>query len=116
MDPTPVPKVSVIITCYDLGRYLDEAVASVLAQTYQDFEIVIVDDGSTDPATQALLADYRRPKTRVIRPAHKGVMAARNLAIASATGEFLCALDADDRLRPTYFEKAIAKFDADPDL
>ena len=80
------PTVSVIIPCYNLGQYLDEAVQSVLAQTYQDFEIVIVDDGSTDPVTRALLAGYRRPRTRVIQIAHAGVSEARNVAIAHSAG------------------------------
>ncbi|MBZ5560745.1 MAG: glycosyltransferase, partial [Acidobacteriia bacterium] len=110
------PRVSVIIPCYNLGAYLDEAVESVLAQTCQDFEIVIVDDGSTDPDTRALLADYRRPKTRVIRIAHAGVSEARNVAIANATGQYLCALDADDRLEPTYIEKALRILDEDPSI
>jgi glycosyltransferase involved in cell wall biosynthesis len=110
------PRVSVLITCYDLGQYLDEAVDSVLSQTYQDFEIVIVDDGSTDPATRALLVGYRRPRTRVIHAQHGGVSAARNLAIANSSGAYLCALDADDRLEPTYFEKAVARLDADPSI
>jgi hypothetical protein len=113
--PAP-PTVSVIIACFNLGQYLDEAVESVLAQTYQDFEIVVVDDGSTDSATRTLLADYRRPRTRVIRAAHGGVSAARNLAIANTTGPYLCALDADDRLDPTYFEKAVAVLDTDPTI
>jgi GT2 family glycosyltransferase len=108
--------VSVIITCYNLGQYLNEAVDSVLSQTYQDFEVVIVDDGSTDAATQALLSDYRRPKTRVIHAQHGGVSAARNVAIASSNGPYLCALDADDRLEPTYFEKAVPVLDADPSV
>jgi glycosyltransferase involved in cell wall biosynthesis len=110
------PRVSVIITCYNLGQYLDEAVDSVLSQTYQNFEVVIVDDGSTDAATQALLADYRRPKTRVIQARHSGVSAARNMGIANTTGAYLCALDADDRLEPTYFEKAVSVLDADPSV
>ncbi|MBI3400179.1 MAG: glycosyltransferase [Acidobacteria bacterium] len=110
------PRVSVIIPCYNLGAYLDEAVESVLAQTCQDFEIVIVDDGSIDPGTQALLADYQRPKTRVIRIAHAGVSEARNVAIAHSTGAYLCALDADDRLEPTYLEKALRVLGQDPSL
>ncbi|MBI3490876.1 MAG: glycosyltransferase [Acidobacteria bacterium] len=110
------PRVSVLIPCYNLGAYLNDAVESVLAQTCQDFEIVIVDDGSTDPGTQALLADYRRPKTRVIRIAHAGVSEARNVAIANATGPYLCALDADDRLEPTYLEKAVRALDEDPSI
>ena len=109
-------KVSVIIPCYNLGQYLDEAVGSVLAQTYEDFEIVVVDDGSTDAATRALLENYQRPKTQVIRAPHRGVSAARNLAIANSTGAYLCALDADDRLEPAYFEKAVPVLDTDPSI
>ena len=116
MPPPARPKVSVIIPCYNLGEYLDEAVESVLSQTYQDFEILVVDDGSTEPATRALLADYRRPGTQVIHAAHGGLAAARNLGIANATGEYLCALDADDRLDPTYFEKALPLLDTDPSI
>lgn len=110
------PKVSVIITCYNLGQYLDEAVESILSQTCQDFEILIVDDGSTDAATEALLADYRRPKTRVIRIAHAGVAAARNVGIANTTGEYLCAMDADDRFESSYLAKAVPVLDGDPSV
>lgn len=110
------PKVSVIVPCYNLGAFLDEAIDSVLAQTFQDFEVLVVDDGSTDPATQALLADYRRPRTRVMRTPHAGVSAARNTAIAHTTGTYLCALDADDRLEPAYLEKAVERLEADPSI
>jgi glycosyltransferase involved in cell wall biosynthesis len=110
------PKVSVIIPCYNLGEYLDEAVASVLAQTQQDFEILIVDDGSTDAATQAVLATYSRPKTRVIRTEHGGLAAARNLGISLASGRYLCALDADDRLEPSFLEKTSRVLDIDDGL
>jgi glycosyltransferase involved in cell wall biosynthesis len=110
------PCVSVVIPCYNLGQFLDEAVSSVLAQTFQDFEILIVDDGSTDAATQAILAGYSRPKTRVIRAAHAGLAAARNLGISHATGRYLCALDADDTLEPTFLEKLTRTLDEDPSL
>jgi glycosyltransferase involved in cell wall biosynthesis len=110
------PKVSVVIPCYNLGAFLDEAVGSVLAQTYHDFEIIVVDDGSTDADTCALLDAYDRPATRVIRAPHAGLAAARNLGISHATGEYLCALDADDRLEPAYFAKAVPLLDADPSL
>jgi GT2 family glycosyltransferase len=109
-------KVSVVIPCYNLGAYLDEAVDSVISQTYQHFEILVVDDGSTDPQTRALLADYRRPCTRVLHAEHAGLAAARNLGIANASGEYLCALDADDRVEPTYFAKAVALLDADASI
>ena len=108
--------ISVIIPCYNLGEYLDEAVDSVLSQTYQDFEIVIVDDGSTDEATQALLADYRRPRTRVMRTAHAGVSAARNLGIASTTGAYLCALDADDGSSRRTSRRPSPILEADPSV
>jgi glycosyltransferase involved in cell wall biosynthesis len=114
-SPQP-PRISVIVTCYNLGEYLDEAVESILAQTYQDFEILIVDDGSTDAATIDLLADYRRPKTHVIRIAHAGVAAARNVGIAHTTGQYLCAMDADDRFEPSYFVKAARILDGDPEV
>jgi len=96
-DPAlDAPHVSVIVTCYNLGRFLDEAVESVLSQTFQDLEIVVVDDGSTEPETRRLLADYRRPKTSVVHSENRGVSAAKNLGIAHTKGMYICALDADD--------------------
>jgi glycosyltransferase involved in cell wall biosynthesis len=110
------PRVSVIIPCYDMGRYLDEAVESVLLQTCADFEILVVDDGSTDPETQRLLAGYRRPKTRVFRCEHAGVTATRNYGVAQAAGEYLSFVDADDRMGPRCLERCLDRFDADPSL
>ena len=113
---TAAPKVSVIVPCYNLGQYLDEAIESVLSQTCHDVEIVIVDDGSTEPATQALLANCQWPRTRVLTMPHSGLAAARNLGISQSTGEFLCALDADDRLDPSYLAKAVRVLDTDPSV
>ena len=78
------PRVSVIVPCYNLGRYLAEAVDSVLAQTLQDVEVIVVDDGSTEAETQRIVAAFSRPKTRVIRRPHAGLAAARNAGIAAA--------------------------------
>ena len=111
-----VPAVSVVIPCYNLGQFLDEAVDSVLAQTCQDFEILVVDDGSTDPLTSAMLASYARPKTRVIRMPHRGLAAARNAGIEQAEGRYLCALDADDRLRPEFLERTLGVLENNPQL
>ncbi len=110
------PKVSVIIPCFNMGQYIDEAVDSVFAQTMQDFEIVIVDDGSTDHATIQLLSTYCRPNTRVVVTKNQGVAAARNHAIEHANGKYLCALDSDDKLHPTYLEGATSLLDSDPAL
>src|SRR5579862_7046804 len=101
------PRVSVIVPCYNLGEYLDEAVESVLAQTYQDFEILIVDDGSTNDKTRTILSNYARPRTTVYRTPNRGLAAARNFLVARARGEYLCALDADDKLHPTFLEKTV---------
>jgi glycosyltransferase involved in cell wall biosynthesis len=110
------PRVSVIIPCYNLGRYLDEAVDSVLAQSFQDFEILVVDDGSTDPDTCRALADYRKPRTRILRSDNRGLPAAKNLGVAHTTGPYICALDADDRADPMLLEKSVAALDGDPSL
>jgi glycosyltransferase involved in cell wall biosynthesis len=110
------PAVSVLVPCFNQGQWIDEAIDSVLEQTVQDFEIIVVDDGSTDEATRHRLETQNWPRTRAIRTANRGLPAARNAAARLATGEFLCALDADDRLASTWFEKALAAFDRDPDL
>lgn len=110
------PRVSVIVPCHNLGQHLDEAVGSVLAQTYQDFEILVVDDGSTDEETRRLLDNFSRPRTTVFRTGNRGLAAARNFLIAKAQGEFVSALDADDRLHPQFLEKTVAALDADPTL
>jgi len=110
------PRISVLIPCFNQGAYLDEAVQSVVSQTCQDFEILVVDDGSTDEATVRLLAEYTRPRTTVFRTGNQGLARARNFLVARAAGDFLCALDADDRLHTEYFEKALARFEQDPGL
>jgi GT2 family glycosyltransferase len=110
------PKVSLILTCYNLGQYLDAAVDSVLAQTCQDFEIVIIDDGSTDPETVALLRSYDRPRTRVVRIENRGLSGARNEGIRQTSGAYVCTLDADDLLEHTHFEKSAAVLDGDSSI
>ena len=111
-----MPLVSVIIPCFNHGRYLDEAVNSVLLQTFQDFEIIIVNDGSTDSFTNELLLDYRRPKTRVIHIENSGVSNARNVGIMESTGRYILPLDADDKILPTYIEKAVREMEQNPIL
>jgi GT2 family glycosyltransferase len=110
------PATSFVVTCHDLGRFLDEAVDSLLAQTVQDFEIVVVNDGSTDPATCRLLADYRRDRTRVVHSERRGLPGARNLGVAHSVGRYLCMVDADDRLEPVYLERSLEALDGRPDL
>lgn len=111
-----LPKVSVVIPCYNHGGFIDETVDSVLAQTFTDFEIIIVNDGSTDQETVRLLEGYLRPKTTVLHTPNRGVSAARNTGIRAARGEYILPLDADDRIAPTYLAKAVAILDARPDI
>ncbi len=98
---------SIIIPCYNQGHFIDEAVKSVLAQSYSDFEIIIINDGSTDESTNLLLRSYNKPKTKVINTKNQGLAAARNNGIAEATGKYILPLDADDKIEPTYLEKSI---------
>ena len=110
------PRISVLMPCFNHGAWIGEALTSVQAQTFQDFEIVIVDDGSTDPATLRTLEAIDIPNARVLKTANRGLPAARNHAAAHARGEIFCALDSDDRLADTWFEKAIAVLDSRPDV
>lgn len=111
-----MPKVSVIIPCYNQGAYLQEAVDSVLAQTFQDFEILVVDDGSTDEETVKLLQKYTKPKTRVIHTENQGLSAARNNGIREAKGAYILPLDADDKIAPGYLEDAVRILDRHPEI
>ena len=111
-----MPKVSVVIPCYNHGQYLDEAVDSILKQTYQDFEIIIVNDGSTDPLTIEKLRAYRKPKTTVIHTENGGPSAARNTGIRTASGEYILTLDADDWFEETFVKKATSVLEQSPEI
>jgi len=106
-------KISVVIPCFNHGAYVDEAVESVLGQTYQDIEIIIVNDGSTDEPTNRLLAGYDKPKTKVIAISHQGLASARNAGIRESRGEYILPLDADDKIGSRYAEEAVRILDGD---
>lgn len=108
--------VSIVIPCYNAGRLLHEAVNSALAQTYPHVEVVIVDDGSTDPETREILRTATWPRTRIFHQENAGPAAARNRAISHAAGAFILPLDADDRIDPTYVEKALAVIEERPEV
>ena len=107
--------VSVVIPCYNNGRYLDETLKRVLSQTYQAFEIILVDDGSTDAFTIDFLSMINHPKISVFTREHEGVSSARNFAINHANGRYILPLDADDLISVDYLELAVkALNDNDP--
>lgn len=89
-----MPKVSVVIPTYNRAKYICEAIDSVLAQTYKDHEIIVIDDGSTDN-TKELLNKYET-KIKYIYQENKGISAARNAGIKVAKGEYIAFLDSDD--------------------
>lgn len=93
------PLVSVVVPAFNAAATIEDAIDSMLAQTCGDWELLIVDDGSTDE-TPVILARQRDPRVRVFRQKNSGVGAARNTALSAATGEFIAFLDADDVLPP----------------
>jgi glycosyltransferase involved in cell wall biosynthesis len=104
--------VSVVIPCFNQGRFLGEALQSLDAQTRLPTEVVVVDDGSTDE-TASVARRFARV-TLVQRP-HQGLAAARNVGIAATSGEYLVFLDADDRLRPEALATGMRELDEHPD-
>lgn len=99
---------------FDVGRYIGEAIESVLAQTFADWRLVIVDDGSTDNTAQ-IARSYEDARIAVVCQDNAGAAAARNRAVAESRSEFLSMLDADDAWRPDYLEKMLGAFAAAPD-
>lgn len=108
--------VSIVIPCFNAGATLAETVASALAQTHPAVEVVIVDDGSSDPETLALLASAAWPRTRILHQENAGPAAARNHAIAASSGRYILPLDADDLIDPEYVKQAVAVLDAEPEV
>jgi len=105
-----MPEVSVIIPTYNSARYLVEAVDSVLAQTYKDFEILVIDDGSTDE-TESLMGNYGAA-VRYIHQENEGVSAARNRGIDDSLGRYVAFLDADDTWLPNKLERQMSALKA----
>ena len=111
------PRVSIVMPVYNAGAFLEEALASAAAQTYADVETVVVDDGSTDARTRALLdAAAQRSGVRLFRQANAGVAAARNRAVEEARGTYILPLDADDVLGPGFLARTVPVLDAEPSI
>jgi glycosyltransferase involved in cell wall biosynthesis len=108
------PRVSIVMPAYNCAWCIDRAIDSVMAQTFTDFELIVVDDGSSDD-TPALLA-ARGDAIRVIRQANAGMSAARNTGIAAARGDCIAFLDSDDWWRPAKLAQQVALLDAEPDV
>ena len=109
-----MPRVSVIIPTYNRADLLGEAVASVIAQTYKDYEIIIVDDGSTDNTKE--VASHFPPEIRYVQKTNGGAASARNKGIELARGEYLCFVDSDDALLENALETNVNFLDSHPDV
>jgi glycosyltransferase involved in cell wall biosynthesis len=108
----PNPAVSVVVPCYNGGRFIDQLLASLAQQTFRDFELIIVDDGSRDD-TRAKLATLDESIT-VIRQDNAGPGAARNTGFARARAPIVLALDCDDTLDPTYLAETVSLMQSSP--
>ncbi|MBI1915861.1 MAG: glycosyltransferase [Planctomycetes bacterium] len=110
------PAVSVVIATHNYGRYLAGAVRSVLAQTFTDFELVIVDDGSSDDTPEVAQPFLRDPRIRYHRTDRQGQPKAKNTGIRLTTAPLIAFLDADDVWLPDKLDRQVARFAADPEL
>ncbi|HJP91474.1 MAG TPA: glycosyltransferase [Pyrinomonadaceae bacterium] len=116
MEQTGSPLVSVIIPAYEVAEFIGEALDSVLAQTFTDYEIIVINDGSPD--TGALERALKPYMSRIVylKQENRGVSAARNSGIAAARGSLIAFLDGDDTWLPNYLEVQVARIQADPTI
>lgn len=110
-----MPKVSVIVPAYNVARFIDGAIESVLAQSYSDFELLIVNDGSTDD-TLARCKRHADERIRIVNQENRGLAGARNSGIREARGEFLAFLDADDLWRADKLERHVEHLERCPEV
>ena len=110
-----MPKVSVVIPAYNAMTYLPETVGSVLQQTFTDFEVLIVNDGSTD-SISSWVATVKDDRVRLISQANQGLPGARNTGITQAQGEYVAFIDADDLWEPTKLDQQVQCLDAKPEV
>jgi len=113
-------RISVVIPCYNHGEFIGEAVGSVLRSDFDGYEIVIVNDGSTDLITLRVFEDMAKRfadnrRVTIIHQENLGLSSARNAAISRAAGEYILPLDADNRIRPDYLRKAVGVLDQNRD-
>jgi glycosyltransferase involved in cell wall biosynthesis len=111
----PHPQVSVIMPVYNVEAYVAEAVESVLAQTFTDFELLIIDDGGTDRSIE-ICSNYDDPRIRIISQANRGLAGARNTGILHARGAYIALLDSDDRWTPDKLMLHVIHLDSADDV
>ncbi len=110
------PKVSVIMTVYNEQEHIKKAVTSVLNQTYEDFELVIVNDGSKDRTQEILENEFNDRRIKIFNQENKGRVKALNQALKLSAGEYIAVLDADDYCLPERLKKQVEFLDGNPDV
>jgi glycosyltransferase involved in cell wall biosynthesis len=110
------PAVSIVIATHNYGHYVAGALESALAQTFRDFEVLVIDDGSTDDTTEVVRPWLRDPRVQYVRTAHRGQPATKNTGIRLARAPLVAFLDADDLWLPAKLEKQISLLEADAAL
>lgn len=113
MSQVKYPLVSVVIPMYNVERYIEEAIDSVLAQTYPHFEIICVDDGGSDNSV-ALVQQYQDSRIRIVTQKNRGLAGARNTGINASTGQYIALLDADDVWTPEKLERHVEHLNQSP--
>jgi glycosyltransferase involved in cell wall biosynthesis len=94
--------------CHNDGAYLNESISSVTTQTYPNWELILINDGSTDPETNYIIDTLKIPNLTVLHTSQDGPAQARNLGIETAKGIYILPLDADDKIDPSYIAKAVS--------
>jgi len=117
-SPARTPLVTVGVAYYNLGQYLPETLATIAAQTYDQLEVLVIDDGSTDPDSIRVFAEeeLKYPRYRFLRQANAGIGATRNRCLAEARGEFFVPMDADNLARPDMVERFVRGIERNPHL
>ena len=109
------PRVSIVVPAYNVAATIAETLQSLLAQTYGDFELIIVDDGSRD-TTLEVVSHFSDPRIKIIRQINRGLAGAHNTGIARSCGEYVAFCDADDLWEPSKLARHVAHLDANPDV
>lgn len=110
------PLISVIVACYNDGKYIQECLDSIHRQSCKSYEVVVVNDGSTDASTNAITRNISHPKIKVLETANQGVSAARNRGIKESSGKYILPLDADDKIGLNFISEAIDILEKNPEV
>ena len=107
------PLVSIIVPIWNGEAWVEDAIKSVLAQTYEQWELLLIDNGSTDESAR-IISSFKDERIRTFSQPHAGVSKARNLGLDNVKGEFVCFLDCDDQLPPSSLQSRVAVFESSP--